>query len=99
MNDLSWLFFSIIGLLISSYLYYEFLKGGLLARIWMFGSLLGLLSFCFGLGQGNKVTDLTVLNGIAIFICAFSLEENMAFLIRKIKKKIQDRRKNKDLLS
>ena len=78
------LIFAIISFLIACYLYYEFLKEGLLARLWLFGSLLGILSFCLGLGRGNQIGWL---NGITVLICAFSLEENTVFLIRKLKAK------------
>jgi hypothetical protein len=73
--------FSIISFVIASYLYYEFLKEGLLARLWLFGSFLGILIFCLGI----KMNRLNILNTITIFICSFSLEENTAFLIRKLK--------------
>ena len=73
----------IVNFLISSYLYYEFLEEGLLARVGIFGAFGGILALCFGLFGGN---DLNLLNGIALTICAFSLEENTAFLIRKLKK-------------
>jgi len=89
------LFFSIISFVIGCYLYYEFLKEGLLARMMIFGAILGILGFSFGLSNGNKINDLNILNGIVLCICAFSLEENTAFLMRKLKAYISKKKEKK----
>ena len=90
------LFSIIVGFLIGCYLYYEFLKDGLLPRIIIFVSLAGILNFCFGFGFGNKINDLNLLNGITIFICALSLEENTVFFIRKLKAYIKTKKEGKN---
>lgn len=87
--------FSVVGLFISSYLYYEFLKEGLLGRLWIFGSFLGILWFCF---SHNSAIQVNWLNGTTLFICAFSLEENTAFLIRKTKAYIKSKKEKKKRL-
>ena len=91
--------FDIFSLLLSCYLYYEFIDDGLLPRLWLFGTFGAILSFCFGLGNGNHINDVNVLNTIALIICAFSLEENTAFFIRKLKKYIELRKEKKENFS
>jgi len=88
--------FAIFSFLIGCYLYYEFLKEGLLARMMIWGGLIGILGFCFSLSGENKINDLNVLNVIAVFICAFSLEENTAFLLRKLKAYVKEKKKSNE---
>ena len=90
------LLFAIFSLLLGCYLYYEFLKTGLLARMMIWSGFLGILNFCFGFSGENKMNDLNVLNGIVLCICAFSLEENTAFLIRKLKIYLREKKAKKE---
>ena len=93
MNDLSSLLFSIVGLFVCSYLYYD--MEDFWWRMCIFVNFTVVLSFCFGISFGNRVTDLNWQNGITLAICAFSLEENTAFLIRKLKKHIKAQKEKK----
>jgi len=82
------LFFLIIG----GYIYYEFLKEGWIGRLFILSSFLGILRFGLDVSYGNPVNWL---RSITLLICAFSLEENTAFLIRKLKKYITAKKEEK----
>ena len=60
-----------------------------ISSIFILVGFLGILTFCLGIDGGNytpeKEDDMNILNGIAIGICALSLEKNTVFLIRKLK--------------
>ena len=62
-----------------------------LSLLFIILGLLPILCFCFGIDCGNytpeKEDDMTILNGIAIFIYLFSLEYNITFFLKKLKKK------------
>ena len=60
-----------------------------IGSIFIILGLFGILSFCLGIDIGNytpeKEDDITILSGIVIGICLFSLERNIASFLQKLK--------------
>ena len=64
-----------------------------IGSIFILVGLLSILMVCSSIDSGNytpeKEDDITILNGVFIVICVFSLEKNIIHYLRKLKKQIQ----------
>ena len=72
----------------------------LLGSIFILLGLLSILQFCFGIDGSNytpeKEDDMTILNGVAIVICSFSIERHISIYLKKLKAYRHSQKANRD---